>query len=41
MPDLALFVTGFLITLGVVAGCVKLGQAEAREAEMRARQRQQ
>lgn len=39
MPELALFVTGSLIMLVVVAGCLKLGRAE--EAEARRREREQ
>jgi hypothetical protein len=38
MPDLALFVTGALITLVVVAGCLKLGRAEEEEARRRQRE---
>lgn len=41
MPELALFVTGTLITLVVVVGCFKLGQAEEREARLRAEARRQ
>lgn len=40
MPELVLFVTGFLIMLVVVAGCLKLGRAEQAEAQRRASQRQ-
>ncbi len=36
MPDVALFVTGLMITLVVVVGCLKLGKAEEREARLRA-----
>lgn len=35
MPELALFVTGSLIMLVVVAGCLKLGRAEEEEARKR------
>jgi hypothetical protein len=36
MPEVALFTTGLLITLVVVAGCIKLGREEEREAKLRA-----
>ncbi len=39
MPDLALFVTGSLVMLVVVAGCLKLGRAEEAEARRRESQR--
>jgi|GEM_PF-4290384 len=38
MPELALFVTGSLITIVVIAGCLKLGSAEAQAARVRASQ---
>jgi len=40
MPDLALFATGTLIMLVVVAGCLTLGRAEEAEARRRERERQ-
>ncbi|HYQ30157.1 MAG TPA: hypothetical protein VER04_23165 [Polyangiaceae bacterium] len=40
MPDLVLFVAGSLITLTVIAGCLKLGRAEEAEALRRERDRQ-
>ena len=40
MPDLALFVTGSLIMLIVVSGCLKLGRAEEAESRRRERERQ-
>jgi hypothetical protein len=39
ISDIALFVTGFLIALIVVAGCIKLGREEEREALLRQRAR--
>ena len=36
MPDVALFVTGLLITGVVVVGCFKLGRAEEEAARLRA-----
>jgi hypothetical protein len=39
VPDIALFATGFLITMMVVAGCMKLGREEEREALLRQRAR--
>ena len=39
MPDMALFATGSLIMLVVVAGCLKLGRAEEAEARRRERER--
>lgn len=39
MSDIALFTTGFLITMVVVAGCIKLGREEEREALLRQRAR--
>jgi hypothetical protein len=41
VPELALFVTGTLVTLVVVVGCFKLGQAEQQEARVRAESRRQ